>query len=100
MTAPREEPSRRPIERAHPRNSEGTRKTPADLHESAFGGADAVPDTPDIPAHGAHVGVERRRTPRTNPGTLAQVSAGKGKSMALSIAGIVIVIALLAIMFF
>jgi hypothetical protein len=50
--------------------------------------------------HGAHVGEERRRTPRTNPGTLAQVSAGKGTSMMLSIVGIVIVLVLLAVMFF
>ena len=100
VTAPREEPPRRPIDQTYPRNTEGTRKTPADLHESALGGADAVPDTPDVADHGAHVGEERRRTPRNNPGTLAQVSAGKGTSMMLSIAGIVIVLVLLAIMFF
>jgi hypothetical protein len=100
VTAPREDPPRRPIDRTHPRNTEGTRKTPADLHESALGGADAVPDTPDVAAHGAHVGEERRQTPRTSPGALAQVSAGKRKSMALSIVGIVLVIVLLAIMFF
>lgn len=100
VTAPREEPPRRPIDRTYPRNAEGTRKTPADLHENALGGADAVPDTPDVADHGAQAGEERRRTPRTNPGTLAQVSAGKGRSMALSIAGIVIVLILLAIMFF
>jgi hypothetical protein len=100
VTAPREDPPGRPIDRTYPRNPEGTRKTPADLHESALGGADAVPDTPAVADHGAHVGEERRRTPRTNPGTLAQVSAGKGTSMMLSIVGIVIVLVLLAVMFF
>ena len=102
MTAPtpRDEPPRRPIDRTYPRNTEGTRQTPADLPESELGGADAVPDTPGVPAHGAEVGEERRRTPRTNPGTLAQVSAGKGTSMWLSIAGVVVVLILLAVMFF
>ncbi|MGQ0712360.1 MAG: hypothetical protein ACT4PJ_01375 [Gemmatimonadaceae bacterium] len=97
---PRDEPPRRPIDRTYSRDAEGNRPTPADLHESALGGADAVPDTPGVAAHGAHVGEERRRTPRANPGTLAQVSAGKGTSMWLSIAGIAIVLILLAVMFF
>jgi hypothetical protein len=66
----------------------------------ALGGADAIPDTPAVADHGAHVGEERRSTPRTNPSTLAQVSAGKGTTMWLSIAGIVVVLVLLAIMFF
>ena len=97
---PRDEPPRRPIDRTYPRNTEGKRDVPADLPESALGGADAGPDTPDVAEDGAHAGEERRRSPRTNPGTLAQVSAGKGTSMWLSVAGIVIVLVLLAIMFF
>lgn len=76
------------------------RPIPRDLDEAALGGADAVPDTPDVADHSAPDGEERRRTPRTNPGPLAQVSAGKGKAMWLSIAGIAVVLILLAIMFF
>ena len=111
MTAPtpRDESARRPIDRTYP--SDGAERTtpdrvPADrpvprkLDEAALGGADAVPDTPSVADHGAHVGEERRRTPRTNPGKLAQVSAGKGSAMWLSIAGIAVVLILLAIMFF
>ena len=71
-----------------------------DLDETALGGADAIPDTPDVADHGAHVGEERRRTPRTDPGPLARVSAGKGNAMWFSIAGIAVVLILLAIMFF
>ena len=77
---PQDESSRRPIDRTYP--------------------ADAVPATPGVADHGAHVGEDRRRSPRTNPGTLAQVSAGKGTTMWLSIAGIAVVLILLAIMFF
>jgi hypothetical protein len=97
---PRDEPPRRPVDRTHPREPARDRARPADLDEAALGGADAIPDTPGLADHGADVGEERRRTPRTNPGTLAQVSAGKGTSMWLSIAGIVVVLILLAIMFF
>ena len=97
---PRDEPVRRPIDRTHAREPLPTRPQRADLDEAALGGADAVPDTPDIADHGAHVGEERRRSPRGEPGALAQVSAGKGTSMWLSIAGIVVVLILLAIMFF
>lgn len=102
MTAPtpRDEPPRRPVDRTQPREPARDRARPADLDEAALGGADAIPDTPGLADHGADVGEERRRTPRTNPGTLAQVSAGKGTSMWLSIAGIVVVLILLAIMFF
>ena len=111
MTAPtpRDESARRPIDRTYP--SEGADRVPPDrvpadrpvprnLDEAALGGADAVPDTPDIADHGAHVGEERRRSPRANPGKLAQVSAGKGSAMWMSIAGIAVVLILLAIMFF
>jgi hypothetical protein len=97
---PRDESSRRPIDRSHPRDVPSDRAVPPKLDEAALGGADAIPDTPDIADHGAHVGEERRRTPRGTPGTLAQVSAGKGTSMWLSIAGIVVVLILLAVMFF
>ena len=102
MTAPtpRDESPRRPIDRTHPRDAVPDRPKPADLDEAALGGADAVPDTPGIADHGAHVGADRRRSPRGSPGPLAQVSAGKGRSMWLSIAGVVIVLLLLAIMFF
>ena len=97
---PRDEPPRRPIDRTHPREPLPSRPPRADLGEAALGGADAVPDTPDIADHGAHVGEERRQTPRGEPGTLAQVSAGKGTTMWLSIAGVVVVLILLAVMFF
>lgn len=102
MTAPtpRDEPPRRPIERTYPREAVPDRPRSADLDEAALGGADAVPDTPSIADHGAHVGEERRGTPRGEPGPLAQVSAGKGSAMWLSIAGIVVVLILLAVMFF
>ena len=102
MTAPtpRDEPPRRPIERTHPREAVPDRPRSADLDESALGGADAIPDTPGVADHGAHVGEERRRTARGEPGPLAQVSAGKGSAMWLSIAGIVVVLILLAVMFF
>ncbi|HJR67546.1 MAG TPA: hypothetical protein VJ802_14040 [Gemmatimonadaceae bacterium] len=114
MTGPRpqDESSRRPIDRTYPAEAPAERGVPADravpadrpvprdLDEAALGGADAVPDTPGIADHGAHAGEERRRAPRTNPGTLAQVSAGKGTTMWLSIAGIAVVLILLAIMFF
>jgi hypothetical protein len=107
---PRDESSRRPIDRTYPSDGAADRvpadRVPADrpvarnLDESALGGADAVPATPGVADHGAHVGEERRRAPRNNPGTLAQVSAGKGTAMWLSIAGIAVVLILLAIMFF
>jgi hypothetical protein len=106
---PRDESARRPIDRTYPGDSAGRvppDRVPADrpvsrnLDEAALGGADAVPDTPDLADHGAHVGEERRRTPRTDPGPLARVSAGKGNAMWLSIAGIAVVLILLAIMFF
>jgi hypothetical protein len=97
---PRDEPPRRPIDRTHPREQRPSRPPRADLNEADLGGADAVPDTPDIADHGAHVGEERRRTPRGEPATLAQVSAGKGTTMWLSVAGIVVVLILLAVMFF
>jgi hypothetical protein len=103
---PHDEPPRRPIDRTYPRGDAdrgipADRPVPRDLDEAALGGADAVPATPGVPEHGADVGDdERRRTPRTNPGTLAQVSAGKGSKMWLSIAGIAVVLILLAIMFF
>ena len=108
MTAPRpqDESSRRPIDRTYPNDKPTDRAVPADrpvsrkLDEAALGGADAVPDTPAVADHGAAVGEERRRSPRTNPGTLAQVSAGKGTAMWMSIAGIAVVLILLAIMFF
>lgn len=108
MTAPtpHDDPPRRPIDRTYPRG-DADRGIPADrpvprgLDEAALGGADAVPATPGAADHGADVGdEERRRTPRTNPGTLAQASAGKGSAMWLSIAGIAVVLILLAIMFF
>jgi hypothetical protein len=92
---PRDESSRRP-NRAPARD----RSVPPKLDEAALGGADAVPDTPGVADHGAHVGEERRRTPRGERGTLADVSAGKGPTMWLSIAGIVLVLILLAVMFF
>ena len=97
---PRDEPPRRPIDRTHPREAVPSRPPRDDLNEADLGGADAVPDTPDIADHGAHVGEDRRRAPRGEPGTLAQVSAGKGTTMWLSIAGIVVVLILLAVMFF
>ena len=117
MTAPtpRDESSRRPIDRTYPNDGAPDRgpadrapadRAPADrpvpraLDEAALGGADAIPATPGVADHGAHVGEERRRSPRNNPGTLAQVSAGKGTTMWLSIAGIAVVLILLAIMFF
>ena len=108
MTAPRpqDEQSRRPIDRTYPADAPAERGVPADrpvprnLDETALGGADAVPATPGVADAGAHVGEERRRAPRNNPGTLAQVSAGKGTTMWLSIAGIAVVLILLAIMFF
>jgi len=108
LTAPRpqDESSRRPIDRTYPSDQPADRAVPADrpvsrkLDEAALGGADAVPDTPSVAHHGAEVGEERRRSPRTNPGTLAQVSAGKGTTMWMSIAGIAVVLILLAIMFF
>jgi hypothetical protein len=92
---PRDESSR-------PRDREPKRDRPAPskLDEAALGGADAIPDTPQIADHGAHVGEERRRTPRGNKSTLAEVSAGKGTTMWLSVAGIVLVLILLAVMFF
>ena len=104
---PRDE-SRRPIDRPYPREARADRpkearadrSAPADLDETALGGADAIPDTPDVPDHGADVGEERRRSPRSEPGAYAQASAGKGRSMWLSIAGVVVVLVLLAIMFF
>jgi hypothetical protein len=102
---PQDETPRRPIDRTFPRG-DADRPTPADrpvpqgLDETALGGADAVPATPGVADHGAHVGEERRRSPRNNPGTLAQVSAGKGSAMWLSIAGVAVVLILLAIMFF
>jgi hypothetical protein len=103
---PQDESPRRPIDRTFPNDQPVDRSTPADrpvpreLDEAALGGADAVPDTPAVADHGAEGGEERRRTPRTNPGTLAQVSAGKGSAMWMSIAGIAVVLILLAIMFF
>jgi hypothetical protein len=108
LTAPRpqDEPSRRPIDRTYPADTPADRGVPADrpvprnLDETALGGADAVPATPGVADQGAQVGEERRRSPRTNPGTLAQVSAGKGTTMWLSIAGVAVVLILLAIMFF
>lgn len=108
LTAPRpqDEASRRPIDRTYPADAPADRGVPADrpvprnLDESALGGADAVPATPGVADAGAHVGEDRRRSPRNNPGTLAQVSAGKGTTMWLSIAGIAVVLILLAIMFF
>jgi hypothetical protein len=108
VTAPRpqDETPRRPIDRTYPSDAGADRPAAADrpvarqLDEAALGGADAVPDTPGVADHGADVGEERRRSPRTNPGTLAQVSAGKGTAMWLSIAGIAVVLILLAIMFF
>lgn len=114
MTAPRpqDESSRRPIDRTYPGEAPAERGVPADravpadrpvprdLDEADLGGADAVPATPGVADDGAHVGEERRRSPRNNPGTLAQVSAGKGTTMWLSIAGIAVVLILLAIMFF
>lgn len=98
---PQDEPGRRPIDRTHPRETESS--VPGrQPDERALGGADAVPDTPDVAAHGAHVGEERRRTPRGVPekGKMAQVGAGKSGSMWLSIVGVVIVLILLAVMFF
>jgi hypothetical protein len=92
---PRDESSR-PSDRTSTRD----RVVPPRLDEAALGGADAVPDTPSVADHGAHVGVERRRTPRGNRSTLAEVSAGKGTAMWLSVAGIVLVLILLAVMFF
>ena len=108
MTAPtpRDDQPRRPIDRTYPADAPTERAVPADrpvprnLDESALGGADAIPATPGVADHGAHVGEERRRSPRNNPGTLAQVSAGKGSAMWLSIAGIAVVLILLAIVFF
>ncbi|HJU68109.1 MAG TPA: hypothetical protein VJ650_07640 [Gemmatimonadaceae bacterium] len=108
MTAPtpRDDQPGRPIDRTYPAGTPAERAVPADrpvsrkLDEAALGGADAVPATPGVADHGAHVGEERRRSPRNNPGTLAQVSAGKGSAMWLSIAGIAVVLILLAIMFF
>jgi hypothetical protein len=97
---PRDEPPRRPIDRTYPGQATPDRARPADLDEAALSGADAIPDTPDVADRDAHAGEERRGTPRTNPGTLAQVSAGKRNTMWLSIAGIVVVLILLAIMFF
>ncbi len=97
---PHDEPPRRRIDRTYPRDTAADRPRAADLDETALGGADAIPDTPDVADHGAHVGDERRRTTRGNPSTLAQVSAGKGRVMWLSIAGVVVVLILLAIMFF
>jgi hypothetical protein len=97
---PRDEPPRRPLERTYPREETPDRDRPADLDDAALGGADAIPDTPGVADHGAHVGEDRRSTPRTNPGPLAQVSAGKGRTMWLSVAGIVVVLILLAVMFF
>jgi hypothetical protein len=73
---------------------------PPKLDDVTLGGADAVPDTPGVADHGAHVGEERRRTPRGDRSTLAEVSAGKGMTMWLSVAGIVLVLILLAVMFF
>jgi hypothetical protein len=97
---PRDEPPRQPIDRTHPRDAGRDRARPAGLDDAALGGADAIPDTPGVADHGADVDEERRHTPRTNPRTLAQVSAGKGTAMWLSIAGIVVVLILLAVMFF
>jgi hypothetical protein len=97
---PRDEPPRRPIDRTHPRDPASERAIPPKLDDAALGGADAIPDTPDVADHGANVGEERRRTPRSDPGPLAQASAGKGTGMWLSIAGIVVVLILLAVMFF
>jgi hypothetical protein len=102
---PQDETPRRPIDRTYPRD-DANRPTPADrpvpreLDEAALGGADAVPLTPGVADDAAHAGEERRRSPRNNPGTLAQVSAGKGRAMWLSIAGVAVVLILLAIMFF
>jgi hypothetical protein len=102
---PQDDTPRRPIDRTYARD-DADRPTPADrpvpreLDETALGGADAVPATPGVADHGAEVGEERRRSPRNNPGTLAQVSAGKGSAMWLSIAGVAVVLILLAIMFF
>jgi hypothetical protein len=103
---PRDDQPRRPIDRTYPAESPADRPVPADrplprhLDEAALGGADAVPATPGVADQGAQGGEERRRSPRANPGPLAQVSAGKGRAMWLSIAGIAVVLILLAIMFF
>jgi hypothetical protein len=107
---PRDESAHRPIDRTYPSDGAVDRapadRVPADravprgLDESALGGADAVPATPGVADHGAQVGEERRRSPRNNPGPLAQVSAGKGRAMWLSIVGVAVVLILLAIMFF
>jgi hypothetical protein len=92
--------SRRPIDHTHPREPQDTRTARQRLDETALGGADAVPDTPDVAAHGAHVGEERRRTPRGERSTFAQAGTGKGTSNWLMIAGVVVVLVLLAVMFF
>jgi hypothetical protein len=92
---PRDE-SPRPQDRV-PRRE---RPIPPRLDEAALGGADAIPDTPGLADHGAHVGEERRRTPRGKQTPLAEVSAGKGTAMWLSVAGILLVLILLAVMFF
>jgi hypothetical protein len=99
---PRDESGRRPIDQTHPRDAEETPAGRRQPDERALGGADAVPDTPGVAAHGAQAGDERRRTPRGTPPKqpLAQVGAGKSSSMWLSIAGVVIVLILLAVMFF
>jgi len=73
----------------------GGRHTEADL-----GGADAVPDTPNVAAHGSDVFVERRRTPRGEPTTLGRAAAGGAMSTVLWVVGIAVVIGLLAYFFF
>jgi hypothetical protein len=93
---PQDEPPHRPSDRAPQRD----RSVPSKLDEAALGGADAIPDTPSVADHGAHVGEERRRTPRGNRSTLGEVSPGKGVTMWLSLAGVVLVLVLLAVMFF
>ncbi|HEU5183214.1 MAG TPA: hypothetical protein VFU01_01520 [Gemmatimonadaceae bacterium] len=103
MTAPtpRDESPRRPIDRTYPGGDAPQQTKPTRLDEAALGGADAVPDTPGVADHGAHVGEERRRSPRgKNESTLAQASAGKGMTMWLSVAGVIVVLILLAVMFF
>ena len=65
--------------------------------ETALGGADAVPDTPDVAAHGTEPGgsggAERRQAPRGSE-PLARVSAGGGPPAIVWVGGVLALIVL------
>ena len=69
--------------------------------EAALGGADAVPDTPDIAAHGTEPGWDGadRRTEKRGSPPLARVSPGGGPPAVVWIGGVLALLVLIAVGF-